>query len=330
MAKLRLTMACWNYDRTRALLEHRVPIDGIELNYLNLPVEETFFRMLRHREFDVAKMSLSSYTLSVFREDSPFIAIPVFPSRFFRHSCIYIHAGSGIRDPKDLAGKRVGSPEYQMTAAVWIRGILSDEYGVPVTSAYYLTGGEEQPGRPEKLALSLPPQCRCEPIPAGKTLSRMIASGEIDALYTARAPSTFADGSGQVRRLFPDYAAVERAYFQKTKIFPIMHAVVIRREVYEQNRWIAQSLLKAFLAAQREVYADVHETAALKFMLPWLLPHVEETEKLMGRDFWPYGVEPNEHTLSTFLRYSFEQGLSKRLLTPRELFAPESLESFKI
>lgn len=330
MPKLRLTMACWNYDRTRALLEQRVPIDGIELHYLNLPVEETFFRMLRHREFDIAEMSLSSYTLSLFRENPPFVAIPVFPSRFFRHSCIYIHAASGIREPKDLAGKRIGSPEYQMTAPVWIRGILSDEYGVPVTSGNYFTGGEEQPGRPEKLALSLPPQFRVEPIPANNTLSCMIASGEIDALYTARAPSTFAGGSGPVRRLFPNYAEVEREYYLKTKIFPIMHVIVIRREVYEQNRWIAQSLLKAFLAAQREIYHDLHETAALKFMLPWLLPHVEETEKLMGRDFWPYGLEPNEHTLSTFLRYSFEQGLSKRQLTPRELFAPESLESFKI
>ena len=330
MAKLRLTMACWNYDRTRALLEQRVPIDGIELNYLNLPVEETFFRMLRHREFDIAEMSLSSYTLSLFRDNPPFVALPVFPSRFFRHSCIYVHAGSGIREPKDLAGKRIGNPEYQMTAVVWIRGILGDEYGVPVTSGNYFTGGEEQPGRPEKLALSLPPQFRVEPIPAGKTLSRMIASGEIDALYTARAPSTFDGGSGQVRRLFPNYAEVEREYYLRTKIFPIMHVIVIRREVYEQNRWIAQSLLKAFLAAQRDIYDDLHETAALKFMLPWLLPHVEETEKLMGHDFWPYGLEPNEHTLSTFLRYSFEQGLSKRQLTPRELFAPESLESFKI
>jgi 4,5-dihydroxyphthalate decarboxylase len=275
-------------------------------------------------------MSLSSYTLSLFRENPPFIAIPVFPSRFFRHSCIYIHTGSGILEPKDLTGKRIGNPEYQMTAPVWIRGILSDEYGVPVTGATYLSGGEEEPGRPEKLALSLPPQFRLEAIPSTKTLSQMIESGEIDALYTARAPSTFTHGSGKVQRLFPDYAAVERAYYLKTKIFPIMHTVVIRREVYEQHRWVAQSLYKAFVAAQREVYEDLHETAALMFMLPWLLPHVEETEKLMGRNFWPYGLEQNERTLGTFLRYSFEQGLSQRQLTPRELFAPESLESFKI
>lgn len=330
MPKLRLTMACWNYDRTRALMDGRVQADGIELNYLNLPVEETFFRMLRHREFDIAEMSLSSYTLSLFRENPPFIAIPVFPSRFFRHSCIYIHAGSGIREPRDLAGKRIGNPEYQMTAPVWIRGILSDEYGVPVTSATYFSGGEEEPGRPEKLALSLPPQFRLQAIPSDNTLSHMIQTGEIDALYTARAPSTFTRGSGAVHRLFPDYAAVERAYYLKTKIFPIMHTVVIRREVYEQNKWVAQSLYKALVTAQKEVYDDLHDTAALKFMLPWLLPHVEETEKLMGRNFWPYGLEENQHTLSTFLRYSFEQGLSKRQLTPQELFAPESLESFKI
>ena len=157
MAKLRLTMACSNYDRTRALEDGRVTVDGVDLNYLSLSVEETFFRMLRHQEFDVAEMSLSSYTLSLFRENPPFIAIPIFPSRFFRHSCIYVHAASAIREPKDLAGKRIGNPEYQMTAPVWIRGIMSDEYGVPVSSATYFSGGEEEPGRPEKLALSLPP-----------------------------------------------------------------------------------------------------------------------------------------------------------------------------
>ena len=329
MPKLRLTLACWNYDRTRALLEDRVPIEGIELNYLNLPVEETFFRMLRNQEFDAAELSLSSYTVSLFKDPAPFIAIPVFPSRFFRHSCIYINADSGIRKPKDLAGKRIGNPEYQMTAPVWIRGIMSDEYGVPVSSPLYLSGGEEEPGRSEKIALSLPPEIRTQAIPSDKTLSRMIATGEIDALYTARAPSSFGK-SDKVLRLFPDFQTVEQEYYKKTKIFPTMHIIAIRRELYEQNRWIAQSLYKAFLTAQREAYEQLHDMAALKTMLPWLVRHVEETEQLMGRDFWPYGLEPNLHTLSTFLRYHFEQGLSKRLLEPRELFAPETFESFKI
>jgi len=330
MSKLRLTLACWNYDRTRALAEGRVPVDGVELTYLNLPVEETFFRMLRHREFDVAELSLSSYTLSLFRDDCPFIAIPIFPSRYFRHSCVYVNSDSGIREPKDLIGKRIGNPEYQMTAPVWIRGILSDEYGVPVTSVTYLSGGEEQAGRTEKIPLSLPPEIRLEAIPSDKTLSRMLETGEIDALYTARAPSTFFNGSGKVRRLFEDYQTVEREYFRKTRIFPPMHIIAIRRDVYERNRWVAQSLLKAFVAAQREVYGELRETGALMHMLPWLTSHVEETEKLMGRDFWPYGYEPNIHALSTFLRYHHEQGLSKRLLTPKEIFAPESLEAFKI
>jgi 4,5-dihydroxyphthalate decarboxylase len=329
-SKRRLSLACWNYDRTRPLMDGRVPVDGVDLTYLTLPVEETFFRMLRHHEFDVAELSLSSYVLSLSSPNPPFIAIPVFPSRFFRHSCIYVSAQSGIREPKDLVGKRIGTPEYQMTAGVWIRGILSDEYQVPAQSASYFTGGEEEPGRDEKIALSLPPEFKVQPIPADKTLSQMLESGELDAFQTARAPSSFTNGSGKVRRLFENYPAVERDYYLKTKIFPIMHTVVIRRDVYAKYPWVVQSLYKAFVLAQREVYRELHETAALHYMLPWLLPHVEETEKLMGRNFWPYGLEANMNTLTTFLRYSREQGLSKRQLTPRDLFAPESLESFKI
>jgi len=330
MGKLRLAMACSNYDRTRALFEGRVPVDGIELTCLNLPIEEIFFRMLRHHEFAVAEMSLSSYVVSLFAENPRFVAIPVFPSRFFRHSCIFVNRDSGIREPKDLIGKRVGTPEYQMTAGVWIRGILSDEYNVPVASVTYFRGGEEQPGRTEKLRLSLPPEIRIEPIPANATLSRMLESGEIDALYTARMPSTFVHGSGKVRRLFEDYQAVERRYYSKTKIFPIMHTVVIRRDVYEKSPWVAQSLYKAFAKAQELAYAELYETGALGCMLPWLVQHVEETRALMGADFWPYGLERNTHALATFLRYSFEQGLSKRQLKPEELFAPESLESYKV
>ncbi|MDB5908231.1 MAG: transporter substrate-binding protein [Massilia sp.] len=328
MSKLRLSLGCWNYDRTRSLLEGRIEPDGIDLNYLNMPVEETFFRMLRNREFDVAEMSLSSYTVSLFK-DSPFIAIPVFPSRFFRHSCIYVNKDSGIREPKNLIGKRIGNPEYQMTAPVWIRGVLQDEYGVPVDSVTYFTGGEEEPNRSEKLKLDLPPNIKVERIGPTQTLSAMLASGEIDALYTARMPSSF-HGSGNVRRLFEDFVPVEQDYFRRTGIFPIMHTVVIRREVYEENRWVAQSLYKAFCQAQQETYRDLYETAALKAMLPWLTAHVEEARREMGDDFWPYGYEKNEATLSTFLRYSYEQGLSKHLLTPSRLFAPETLESFKI
>ncbi len=330
MSKLNLTFGCWNYDRTRALMDGTVRPDGIDLNYLNMPVEETFFRMLRHREFDVAEMSLSSYTVSLFSEQRPFVAIPVFPSRFFRHSCIYVNAQSGIRSAKDLIGKKIGNPEYQMTAPVWIRGILSDRYGVPVDSVTYYTGGEEEPGRPEKLKLNLPENIRVERIGPDQTLSRMLLDGEIDALYTARMPSSFRNGNGAVVRLFENFQEVERDYYRATRLFPIMHTVVIRREIYEANPWVAQSLCKAFTEAQRLTYEDLRETAALKGMLPWLNAHVEEAVREMGEDYWPYGFEANRETLSTFLRYSFEQGLSKRLLRPEELFAPQTLEAFKI
>jgi 4,5-dihydroxyphthalate decarboxylase len=323
-------MACWDYDRTSALLDGRVRPDGIDLNYLTLPVEETFFRMMRHREFDVAEMSLSSYVVSLFTPDPPFIAIPVFPSRVFRHSGIYVNANAGIREPKDLAGRRVGNPEYQLTAIVWIRGILADDHGVPVNSVTYVTGGAEEPGRPEKQALQLPPEIRVERIGPDQTLSRMLVSGEIDAMYAPREPSPFRDGNPAVKRLFPDFMSREREYFQRTGIFPIMHTVVIRREVYARNRWVAGSMMKAFAAAQRLTYDGLRETAALKAMLPWLTAHVEETRREMGDDFWPYGFEKNRRTLETFLRYSFEQGLSKTLLKPEQLFAPETLEGFRI
>jgi 4,5-dihydroxyphthalate decarboxylase len=297
---------------------------------MNLQVEETFFRMLRNREFDVAEMSLSSYCVSLGRDDPPFIAIPVFPSRFFRHSCIFVSARSGIREPRDLAGKRIGTPEYQMTAPVWIRGILQDEYGVDAASPEYWTGGEEEPGRNEKIRLDLPAKIRVKPIGPDQTLAQMLADGEIDAMHTARIPSTFASRPGTVRRLFESYVDVEKAYYRKTKIFPIMHTVVLRRDVYAADRWIAQSLAKAFARAQRIVYENLYSTAALTTMLPWQIAQVEETRRELGDDWWAYGFSPNRHVLETFLRYHHEQGLSKRRLRPEELFAPETLEAFKI
>jgi 4,5-dihydroxyphthalate decarboxylase len=327
MPALRLTLACWDYDRTRALMDGTVAPEGIELVYLNQPVEETFFRMMRYREFDCSEMSLSSYVASLQNENPPFIAIPVFPSRFFRHSCIFVPAKSGIRKPEELKGKRIGVPEYQMTAPVWIRGILSDDYGVKVTDVEHFSGGEEEPGRDEKLKLNLPATIALKAIPPDKTLSRMLADGEIDALVTARAPSTFPD---QAHRLFPDFAEVEKAYYRRTRLFPIMHTVVIRRDVYEKNRWVAQSLYKAFSEAKARACALYNQTAALPAMVPWLLAALEETRREMGEDWWPYGLEPNRKVLETFLRYHHEQGLSRRLFRPEELFAPETLKLFKL
>ena len=327
---LRLSLACWDYDRTRALADGRVQPEGIDLVYLNQAVEETFFRMMRFGEFDASEMSLSSYVASLGRAEPPFIAIPAFPSRFFRHSCIFVSAKSGIRKPEDLKGKRVGVPEYQMTAPVWIRGILSDEHGVKVTDVQHLSGGEEEPGRDEKQKLDLPPTIGLSSIGKNQTLSAMLAEGELDALVTARAPSTFKSKPDAVKRLFPDYVAKEKEYYKRTKIFPIMHTVVIRRDVYAKNPWVAQSLYKAFAAAKK-IASDMYaQTAALSSMLPWSTAQADETRAEMGEDWWPYGLGPNRHVLETFLRYHHEQGLSKRLYKPEELFARETLETFKV
>jgi 4,5-dihydroxyphthalate decarboxylase len=330
MNRLRLTFACWDYDRTRALADGRVRPDGIDLVFLTQPVEETFFRMLRYAEFDCSEMSLSSYVASLDSPNPRFVAIPVFPSRFFRHSCIFVSSKSGIRRPEDLKGRRVGVPEYQMTAPAWIRGILSDDHGVKVTDYEHFSGGEEEPGRDEKLKLHLPPEIRLRPIGPTQTLSQMIAEGEIDALVTARAPSSFHRHPDRVQRLFPDFVEQEKAYYRRTKIFPIMHTVVIRRDVYERTPWVAQSLFKAFVAAKEQAMQLYRQTAALPAMLPWLVAHVDEARREMGEDWWPYGLAANRHVLDTFLRYHHEQGLSRRRFSPEELFARETLDSFKV
>jgi ABC-type nitrate/sulfonate/bicarbonate transport system substrate-binding protein len=327
VARLRLTLACGDYDRTRALEEGSVRPDGIELTYLRLPVEETFFRMLRHREFEVAEMSLSSYVVSLRADPPPFVAIPVFPSRSFRHSSVYVNAAAGIDAPEDLRGRVVGTPEYQLTASVWIRGILAEHHGVPVDSVSYVTGGLERPGRVEKAPLDLPATVRVAAAPAGRTLSRMLVEGEVDALYTPRIPRPFAERDPRVRRLFADVVGVERAYHAATGIFPIMHVVVVRRDVYERHPWVAQSLYKAFVLARDDARERLYDSSALRFMLPWLNQHVEQAERLLGADYWSYGLDANRHVLATFLRYHHEQGLSGRLLRPEELFAPESTES---
>lgn len=327
MTRLQLALACGDYDRTRGLEDGSVRPDGIDLTYLRLPVEETFFRMMRHQEFEVAEMSFSSYVVSLQADDPPFVALPVFTSRMFRHGSIYINNGAGIDTPADLRGRRIGTPEYQVSAGVWIRGIMADHYGVGVDEVTYVTGGQEEPGRIEKAGLHLPDSIRIEPIGAGRTLSAMLAEGEIDALYTPRIPSPFAARDPRVGRLFPDVIGAEKAYFAESGIFPIMHVVVIRRDVYDRYPWVAQSLYKAFVAAKAEVRGWLYDSSALRFMLPWLNQQLEDAFEVLGDDFWSYGLEANRHTLTTFLRYHHEQGLSKRQITPDELFAPESTES---
>jgi 4,5-dihydroxyphthalate decarboxylase len=332
-----LTLACWDYDRTAALACGEVRPDGVDLTYLSLPVEETFFRMLRHREFDAAEMSLSSYVISLAGGSgpgdaggSPFVAIPVFPSRAFRHNGIYVSAASGIASAGDLRDRTVGVAEYQLTANVWIRGILAEHYGVPVESVRYRTGGQHQPGRVAKVAHDVPPGIDIAPIPPDRTLADMLVTGEIDALYTPRTPLPFAQGRAEVRRLFPDVRAEEERYFRQTGIFPVMHVVVLRRDVYEARPWLAQSLFKAFEEARQLAAARLAETAASRDMLPWLYAEAERTRELMGPSWWSYGLAGNEEGLAVFLRYTSEQGLVGRVFEPAELFAPETRESYVI
>ena len=315
MAKLALTLACGDYDRTRALTTGAVQPAGVELNVVTLEPEAMFYRMARFREFDVSELSLSSYTVLRGRGE-PLVAIPAFPSFSFRHSSIFVGADAGIREPGDLFGKRVGVPKYHMTAAVWIRGTLEDEYGVAPKDVHWFEGGEG--ARVKEVDLTLPADVRKDAVPADRNLGDMVAAGELDAFIGARRPTAFA--SGRVRRLFPDFRRVERAYYEKTGIFPIMHTVVLKEELAQRHPWLPRSLYDAFVEAKRLAYQRLDFTAALPVSLPWLVAEVEETRALMGDDPFPYGVARNRKTLETLAGYTFRQGLAPRHLSVEEMF----------
>lgn len=334
MGALNITFACGDYDRVWPLRDGRARVEGVALNMLTLQPEECFWRMIRFAEFDAAEMSLSSYSVQRASGDTRFTAIPAFLSRSFRHSSIYLRAGSGITGPKDLEGRRVGVPEYQMTASVWTRGMLSDDHGVDCDSITWCTGGLEQPGRVERQALVVPPRIRIEPIGADLTLSQALLDGQIDALMAPRIPSVFLAGRDAphpaVTRLWPDYPSQELDYYQRTGLFPIMHLVVLRTDLHERHPWLAQSLFKALAAAKRTALAGVVEAPALRYSMPFLLDALERQQAVFGDDPWPYGVEPNRATLETFGRYLVEQGLAERAPVVDELFAPSTLVQSRI
>lgn len=323
-----LTLGCNLTDRTRALHDGTVRPKGIDLNFIPLEIEEIFWRMLRYQEFDVAEMSMSSYLMAKDTGDPAFVAIPVFPSRYFRHSCIFINTDAGIDEPADLRGKSVGVPEYQMTAPLWIRGILEHEYGVEPSDMTWFQGGIEETGREEKLDLDLPENVDISSIGADQTLSGMLERGDIDALFSPRTPSSMASPS--VDRLFPNFREVERDYYRKTEHFPIMHTVVMREDVYDADPWIARELQKAFAAAKDACMAELRKTNALHTTLPWFHHEFESTRALMGEDFWPYGIQDNESTLERMVEFSSEQGLIDTRLTMDDLFAAETREAFKL
>jgi 4,5-dihydroxyphthalate decarboxylase len=312
MKRLKLTLACGRYDRTQPLIDGRVEPDGVDLTFLPLRPGETFWRMLNHEEFDVSEMSLSSYTILRSEGDTRFIAIPVFPSRVFRHSAVYLRADSKIETPQDLKGKRIGVADYQMTAAVWVRGFLLHEYGVAHEDMSWVLG---RPVRTIK-----PPQgIRVEPMPPETTLEDMLERGEIDALASVMIPKTL---GRTVRRLFRNPREVERAYYEKTRIFPIMHTFVLKSRLYEENPWLAISFYRAFCRARDIAYHWMYDTDALTVSLPWVIDEVEATRKIFGPQIWDYSIEGSRPTLEALVNHLDEQTLTRRRMTVEELFVP--------
>ncbi len=330
MPDIPITIACGNYDRVQAIKDGRVKVEGCAVTFLPLYPEEIFHRVFRFQEFDVSEISLSSYLRTVVAGTAPYIGIPAFVSRLFRHSNIYIRNGAGISRPEDLRGKRIGLPEYQITAVVWMRGMLQHEYGVHPSEIQWRQGGQEQPGRHERTPLKPIPGLDLKPIPDGKTLVGMLRDGELDALFTARAPSSFLAGEPHIGRLFADTRAAEFAYYKKTKLFPIMHLVGIRRTLAEQYPWLATSVYKAFCEAKRLAMIDLTDVNALMVTLPFLEAETRETMAAMGEDFWRYGVAESRHEIDALIQYSHEQGLIDRKPAIEELFARSTLDMVKV
>jgi 4,5-dihydroxyphthalate decarboxylase len=323
--KLNLTLACASYDRTAALAEGTIAPEGITLNFLPMEHGELFRRQARYAEFDVSEFSLSTYTMLLNRGDRRLVAIPVFPSRKFRHGDIFVNTRAGLREPADLVGKRMGAMEYQQTAAVWQRAVLEHDYGVRPDQMEWYFGSFYGPAPfSERIPFELPPGVRSQTIPSEKSLDQMLDAGEIDALMGANLAPSFKRGSPNVARLLPNYQEVEEAYFRRTGIFPIMHTVVVKREIYEQHPWVAASLFQAFVEAKAAAQELLARHGAVYSMLPWLTEHVNATREVMGPNPFVYGVEANRPLLETFLQYNQEQGLLSRPFSVDELFAPET------
>jgi 4,5-dihydroxyphthalate decarboxylase len=327
---LPLSLAVCDYDRTRAIFDGRAVIEGCDVTAVALEPEESFHRAFKFQEFDVSEISMSSYLLTTARNEAHYIAVPAFVSRLFRHSSIYIRTDRGIGRPQDLKGRTLGLPEYQMTANVWVRGILQDEYGVKPSDIKWRRGGLEEPGREERARIKLPADVDYQAIPEDRTLSEMLEAGDLDGLISARAPSCFLRGAPDVGRLFENYPAVEEEYFRKTGIFPIMHAIGIRRALVEKHPWLAVSVYKAFLKAKQLCMHELGQIGHLATSLPWSAAEYDRVRKVMGEDFWSYGAEKNRHVLETLARYSFDQGLSVRKVAVEEMFAPPTYDLSKI
>lgn len=329
MARLKLTLASSPYEHVRDFTEGDVRAEGIEINYLNLQIEEMFYRFINFREFDVSEISSGKYASLVSQGDDRFVGIPVFPSRVFRQSSLYLRSDSPIVRAEDLAGKSIGIPEWGQSASVYTRGWLVHQVGIPLKDIKWVQAGVNQPGRKEKVKLRLPKGVTVTPRP-DKSLSELLLEGEIDCIMTAHPPGLFERGDPRLRRLFPDYRPVEEAYYRETGIWPIMHLYAIRREVFDAHPWVAQSLFKAFTEAKNRALARAVEITACRLPFAWCYEAAEKARALFGDDFYPYGIEPNRTTLDAFLLYGYEQGLFHRRMSPEELFPKEVQSEFKV
>jgi 4,5-dihydroxyphthalate decarboxylase len=329
VSRLPLTLAISYYDHVSDLVAGRIPIEGIDLTCLSMQVEEIFFRTFTYRDFDVSEVSFAKYASLVSQGDSPLVAIPVFPSRVPRHSSIYVRRDGPVRAPADLAGKRVGLPEWAQTASVYSRGLLMHHYGIDLASIHWIQAGVDQPGRNEKVKLNLPKGVTVTPAP-DKSLSGMLVSGEIDAALTAHPPACFEARHPNIKRLFEDYLDVEMQYVRETGIFPIMHTVAIRKELLDRHPWIAMNLFKAFDEAKRRSVERMLFIGIAAVPIPWCYAHAERAQELFGDDIWPYGIEPNRKTLDAFLQYAFEQGVCHRRLAPEDLFATQVQRTVRV
>ena len=329
MSKLPLTLAISHYDHVTELVTGRVPVEGVELTALNLQIEEIFFRQFNYRDFDVSEVSMGKYCSLVSQGDSPLVAIPVFPSRVARHSSVYIRRDGPVKKPQDLAGKRIGIPEWAQTASVYSRGFIQHQYGIDLKSIHWIQAGVDQPGRLEKVKLKLPDGIRYESRP-DKSLGGMLISGEIDAALSAHPPLCFDQGHPNVGRLFEDYLDIEMKYVKETGIYPIMHTVAFRREIVEKHPWVAANLFKAFDEARRISVERALACTSSALPLPWGYEFAKRMQAVVGNDLMPYGVEANRTTLDAFLQYAFEQGVCHRRLQPEELFPPQVQKSFKV
>ena len=329
MTKLQLSVAMGDYDRTRALFDGRVQIDGVDPIYMLLNPEEMFFRAMRSMDFDIAELSFSSYLVKHSKGDCPYIAIPVFLSRAFRHTSIYVRKDR-IKKPEDLKGKRVGLPEYQLTANVWARAILQDDFGVRPEDVTWVRGGIDTPGRPEKIKLQLPADVKVEAAPEGKTISELLDQGDIDGFIGPRPPSRSALANPNIGWLFDDPTAVAKDYYRRTGVFPIMHVVGIRKELAAQHPWLPGAVFKAFTQSKAAALALLSDTSATKVTLPFVEEQLKAARETMGEDYWSYGVAPALKTLETFVRHHHSQGLSARLMSVDELFHPATYETYVI